>query len=397
MTDRQRVAPVNARPRPTPLGEVFYARTFALLTLFVLGFLSYRILLPLYAALAWAAFIAFLLHPLQIRLTRLLRGRNSIAASLLTVATILIVLGPLTGLGAAFAVQVDEVLKLAQRLASEQMSGQGAAGVGSDSLDTLAAGLQSRLGIEPSQLREWISEGSKAALQPLAAMGGKIFMGAVGTAFGFTITMFVLFFLLRDGGTMLATVHGLIPLPRPDKQRLFDHLSSVIHALIYGTGLTALIQGVLVGIGFAVLGLPAPVVFGVLAALFALLPLVGTPLVWVPAVVALAVQGRWVAAVILLAWGVVVSTIDNVLRPYFVSGRARIGALTVFIGVIGGVSAFGTVGLFLGPVVLSLGIALTRFMLETREQQNNARTVPTAPRNGPFRRANGNPVPRSEA
>mgnify|MGYP001226915462 FL=1 len=113
--------------------------------------------------------------------------------------------------------------------------------------------------------------------------------------------------------------------------------------------------------------------------------------------VALAVQGRWVAAVILLAWGVVVSTIDNVLRPYFVSGRARIGALTVFIGVIGGVSAFGTVGLFLGPVVLSLGIALTRFMLETREQQNNARTVPTAPRNGPFRRRNGNPVRRSEA
>lgn len=387
---------MNVRPRPTPLGEVFYARTFALLTLFVLGFLSYRILLPMYTALAWAAFIAFLLHPLQIRLAHLLRGRKSIAAGLLTIATVLVVLGPLTGLGAAFAVQVDEVLKIAQQLATEQMGGQGAAGAGASGLDTLATGLQSRLGIAPAQLREWAAEGSKVALQSLAAMGGKIFMGAVGTALGFTITMFVLFFLLRDGDTMLATVHGLIPLPRPDKRRLFDHLSSVIHALIYGTGLTALIQGVLVGIGFAVLGLPAPVVFGVLAALFALLPLVGTPLVWVPAVVVLAAQGRWVAAMVLLAWGIVVSTIDNVLRPYFVSGRARIGALTVFIGVIGGVSAFGTVGLFLGPVVLSLGIALTRFMLETREQQNSARPAQAPPHSAHARRINKNPTPKSE-
>lgn len=345
-------------PRTPVLGEVFYARTFALVALFVLGLLTFRIVQPLYTALAWAAFIAFLLYPLQVQLVRLLRGHANLAAGLLTLAAVLIVVGPLTGLAAAFISQVDDAFALAQRLNQQSSNG---------GFDWLPRILQEHLGVSPVQLRAVIEEGARRGLEMLASMSGRIFLGALGTAISFTITMFVLFFLLRDGARMLRTVRGLIPMSESDKRRLFAHVGAVTQALIYGTGLTALIQGALIGMGFAVLGLPAPVVFGVLAALLALLPLVGTPVVWVPAVIALATQGRWVAAAILLAWGIVVSTVDNVLRPLLVSGRARIGALTVFIGVIGGVSAFGAVGLFLGPVVLSLGLALVRFTLEMRQ------------------------------
>ena len=120
------------------------------------------------------------------------------------------------------------------------------------------------------------------------------------------------------------------------------------------------------GIGFAVAGLPSPIVFGVLAALFALVPMAGTPVVWVPAVIALAVQQRYYAAVALLAWGGFVVTIDNFLRPWLVSGRAQVGTLTVFIGVLGGVAAFGPIGIFLGPLVLALAVALVNFALEGR-------------------------------
>lgn len=365
------------QPRPPTLSEGFYARTFALLALFVLGFLTYRILLPLFGPLAWAAFIAFLLHPLHVRLTNLLRGRNNISSGLITAATVIIILGPLTGLAAAFASQVDDVLSIARRLAEQQM-GQGATGDGRGIFDGLPAFIQSNVGISPSELRGWIEQVARTVLQSVAALGGRIFVGALGTAVNFTVTMFVLFFLLRDGARMLTTIRGLIPMPAADKRRLFAHLGAVTHALIYGTGLTALVQGALVGVGFAAVGLPAPVVFGVLAALLALLPLVGTPVVWVPAVIVLATQGRWVAAIALLVWGVVVSTVDNVLRPVLVSGRARIGALTVFIGVIGGVSAFGAVGLFLGPVVLSLVMALAEFTLEMRRLQREARRPATA-------------------
>jgi predicted PurR-regulated permease PerM len=107
-------------------------------------------------------------------------------------------------------------------------------------------------------------------------------------------------------------------------------------------------------------------VFGVLAALLALVPLAGTPVVWVPAVLVLALQQRWYAAVFLLVWGGLVATLDNFLRPMLVSGRAEVGTLTVFIGVLGGVAAFGPIGVILGPLVLALVIALIRFALDVR-------------------------------
>jgi predicted PurR-regulated permease PerM len=349
---------------PPVSGEVFYARTVSVLTLILLGVLAYRILAPMFAALAWAALIAVLLYPLQVRLTRLLRARDTLAAGVLASVTVLFVLGPVTALAAAFAVQVDELLELAAQIARQEAQGAGAA---SGWLQLLLSRMEITFGVTPPQVREWIGEAAKAGLQLLAGLGGKIFVGALGTAFSFTVSMFVLFFLLRDGARMLITVRGLIPMSEADKRRLFTHLESVIQAVIYGSGLTALVQGALLGIGFALLGLPAPVVFGVLGAILALLPVVGTPLIWGPAVVMLATQDRWVAATILLVWGILVSTVDNVLRPILVSGRARIGALTVFLGVIGGVAAFGTVGLFLGPVVLSLCLALVRFSLEQRQ------------------------------
>jgi predicted PurR-regulated permease PerM len=183
---------------------------------------------------------------------------------------------------------------------------------------------------------------------------------------GFALMMFILFFAIRDSERMFRALRALVPLEEREKRQLFEHLASVTRALVYGTGVTAIVQGTLIALGFAVVGLPSPVVFGVLAALAALVPLAGTPVVWVPAVIVLAVQGRWTAALILLLWGGFVTTIDNFLRPWLVSGRAEIGALTVFLGVLGGVAAFGPIGLILGPLVLALALALVRFSLEKK-------------------------------
>jgi len=203
-------------------------------------------------------------------------------------------------------------------------------------------------------------------LQALGSLGRAAFLGALGTVVGFGLMMFILFFAIRDGKAMADTARALLPASEADKARLFRHLAAVTRALVYGTGVTALVQGALVGIGFAVVGLPSPIVFGVLAALGALIPLLGTPVVWVPAVIVLAAQGRWGAALFMAIWGIFVVTIDNFLRPWLVAGRAQIGALTVFIGVLGGISAFGPIGVILGPLVLALGIALIRFALETQ-------------------------------
>jgi predicted PurR-regulated permease PerM len=137
--------------------------------------------------------------------------------------------------------------------------------------------------------------------------------------------------------------------------------------VVFGSLLTALVQGALVGIGFALVGLPSPLVFGAVAAVTSLIPYIGTALIWVPAAGVLFLQGRWVAALFLIAWSVVVvSSADNVIRPLFISGRAQISTLPVFLGLIGGLSAFGAIGLVVGPVLVALTLTLLRFADEAR-------------------------------
>lgn len=361
---------MNLPQRAVPVRDRFYARSFALATALLLGIALYRIVQPFFGPLLWALFIAFLLHPLHVRLRARLRGRAQLSAVLLTVLTLFVVLGPLTGLSAAFAAQVGNLLQYVQSTVADQTRQNVFDLTNVPWMRETLAWLDGTFDINVAQVRGWISQTSRELLQTLASLGGRVFLGAIGTVFGFVVMIFMLFFFLRDGEEMVATMRELIPMSSAYKAKLFDHLAGVTRAMVYGTGLTALLQGVLVGLAFLFVGLPSPVVFGVIAALVALLPFGGTALVWGPAVIALAIQGRWGATIFLLLWGtLLVSLVDNVVRPLLVSGRAQVGTLTVFIGVLGGIAAFGAIGLFLGPLVLALIIALVRFMLEIRRAE----------------------------
>ena len=355
-------------PASTTSDQVFYARTFALVTLALLAYLLYLVLQPFFTPIAWALFIAFLLHPVHERLTRRLHGRPSLSATLLTIATFLLLVGPLAALATAFGAQAAELLRYAQGFAVEHRPEAASDLVDLPLVGPAIAWLQESVGISLAQIQAWAVEGARTVLKSLASLGRVAVLGALGTVVGFALMMFILFFAIRDVKAMFATLRALIPMAPAERGRLFDHLAGVTRAMVYGTGVTALVQGVLIGVGFAIVGLPSPIVFGVLATLFALVPLAGTPVVWVPAVLVLVVQERWYAAIFLLVWGVIVATVDNVLRPMLVSGRAQVSTLTVFIGVLGGVAAFGAIGVVLGPLVIALVIALIRFALDMRTQ-----------------------------
>jgi predicted PurR-regulated permease PerM len=178
--------------------------------------------------------------------------------------------------------------------------------------------------------------------------------------------LFLLFFIIRDGRDIARLGGALVPLEPARREVLATRLDSVARAVVQGTVLTALVQGLLLGISFAVVGLPAPVVFGVVGAVLSVVPFGGTALVWVPAVIALATRGDYSEAAILLACGLVVSSVDNFLKPLLISGRSPLPTLAVFIGVLGGLAAFGIIGLFLGPVVIALALALVEFAREHR-------------------------------
>jgi predicted PurR-regulated permease PerM len=350
-----------------PSDRTFYARTFAVVAAALIAYLLFLVLSPLAQPIAWALFIAFLLHPLHRWLTRKLRGRSAASAALLTALTVIVLLGPLGALGATFAAQLTELARRAQEFAVEHRPANFAELAEVPVVGPALAWVQETTGVTFAQIQAWAVEAAQAILKALAGLGRAAFLGALGTVIGFALMMFILFFAIRDSEGMFRALRALVPLEEREKSRLFDHLASVTRALVYGTGVTAIVQGTLIALGFAVVGLPSPLVFGVLAALAALVPLAGTPVVWVPAVIVLGMQGRWTAALVLLLWGGFVTTIDNFLRPWLVSGRAEIGALTVFIGVLGGVAAFGPIGLILGPLVLALALALIRFSLEKKD------------------------------
>lgn len=346
--------------------RVFYQRVLALGGIAVVAVLLYQILEPFFGPLAWAIFLGFLLQPLQARLTRGLRGRASISAFALTVLVVLLFLGPLTALAIAFARQAADLAgKLQLWIEQNQarnLSDLGHLPVIGPALDWLDENLQ----VSTTHVQAWMVEGSKKLFDQLATLGGTAFLGAVGTVLAFTVMLFLLFFFIRDGRAIARLGASLVPLPQERREDLAQRLASVTLAVVRGTVLTALIQGFLLGIGFAVVGLPAPVVFGVLAAILSVVPFGGTALVWAPAVVMLLMQGRYVSSGVLLAFGVVVSTVDNFLKPLLISDRTELPTLAVFIGVLGGLVAFGVIGLFLGPVVIALALALVSFARESK-------------------------------
>jgi len=345
---------------------VFYQRVLAIGGIAIVGFMLYQIIEPFLGPLAWAIFLGFMLQSWQSRLTKWLRGRASISAFALTMFVLVMFLGPLTALTIAFARQATELAARMQVWISAQQ------GTGLSKLDNIPGvgsalhWLDENVQVSAAHVQAWLAQGSKGLFDQLASLGGTAFLGAVGTVLAFTVMLFLLFFFIRDGRAIAKRGASLVPLAADRREDLADRLAAVTRAVVRGTVLTALIQGLLLGIGFAVVGLQAPVVFGVVGAVLSVVPFGGTALVWVPAVIFLAVQGHYTQAAVLLAFGVVVSTIDNFLKPLLISDRTELPTLGVFIGVIGGLAAFGIIGLFLGPVVIALALALVDF---TREKK----------------------------
>jgi predicted PurR-regulated permease PerM len=347
----------------------FYQRVFGLAAAAVLAFALYRILEPFLGPILWSLLLAFLLAPVNRRLRQALGGRAGTAAAVLTLAMTLLGLIPAALLATVFARQAADLVGRLQEAAVRYQIAQARDILRIPLLDRAVGWVVEVAGVTHGQIEGWIVGGGTAFLQTLIALTGTAFAGALNAFVGLVLTLFLLFFFVRDGEALVRTLLTLVPLDHRRKAHLVEHLAAVTRAVVLGTLITSLAQGALVGVALALVGLPSPVVFGVLAAVASLIPLVGTALVWVPAAGVLLVQGRWVAAIFMAVWGIViVGTADNVIRPRVVSGVAQISTLPVFLGLAGGAVAFGAIGLFLGPVIVALVIALVRFAEEARAE-----------------------------
>jgi predicted PurR-regulated permease PerM len=341
----------------------FYRRCFQLALAVLLGYALYRVLAPFFGALGWAAVLAFILYPLHERLTQRMQGRSTVSAAIFTLLTPLLVLAPLSVLGVVFAGQVARLVNYLRGFSLHSYA---------DALNRLAEypligrvvdWARANTAVSLAQVEGWITDGMQTVLKSAAATGGDVALGVFGTLFGFFMMLFMLFFFLRDGRTIVEALTQLIPVERARRTRLLKYLGDVTRAVVYGSTATAVIAGAIVGVGYALVGTPAAVVYGVVGLIAAFLPS-GASIVLVPGVLYRAYEGRWGAAIFLTCWIGVLLVTENLVRPLLMKHQVSVSTLAVFLGAIGGVAAYGVLGLVIGPVLLSFVVALVRVAQE---------------------------------
>jgi len=317
----------------------------------LLAYLSFEVSFPLVKPIAWAALISFSIYPLYLRMRRRRPFRSSanLAAATITCLVVFLVLVPcFYGIFLAFKEGARLHQFFTEIMAAMETSGDGALAVLLP--ENIVEKIRPWMERYPF-LRTWVRQG--------ASWGTSAAIEAFGSTFSyiyyFTIIVVANFFLVRDGHRIVRFLQEIIPLPPGESEVFLNRARQILKAVVYGVILTALAQGAAGGIGWLIAGLPSPLLFGALMVFFALIPFLGTAIVWVPGAAYLLAVSDITGGILLLAWGIlVVSMVGRFLHPYFISGGGNAHLFIVFIGVVGGLAAWGILGLFMGPLVVSL-------------------------------------------
>lgn len=330
-----------------------FRTAFVLLLVLAISIAFFWVVLPFFQPLLLGALLAGLCHPLYRWVTRLLRGRVSLAAGLTLLMLFIVIVGPFT----AF---IGLVLRQAVAISNEAIPWV-QQHLGTASAFDVHNWLVQRF---PS-LGRYIPEQQQIAdnaAQAAKAIGGFLVAGATqvtaGTA-GFLLNLFVMlyamFYFLRDGREILEKILYYTPLSHRDEIQVLERLTSVTRAAIKGTLVIGFVQGALGGIAFAAVGIGGAAFWATIMMVLSIVPGIGSALVWGPAVIYLYVIGRPVAATLLLIWcAAVVSAIDNVIRPKLVGKDAKMPDLLILVGTLGGLLVFGPIGFIIGPLICGL-------------------------------------------
>jgi predicted PurR-regulated permease PerM len=341
-------------------------RTSLIFLLILVGialFFCYLLVAPFLKPIIFSVVLAVLSYPLHALIHRWIRNRNLAALSstalvilFLTSASIFLAQAVVSGLRDIYE-SLSTSGDTRERLALYVIH-----------LSERAVELAGRyIPIAIPNLRTAIVNQAEKAIAGLLAWSA----GAIGSATALlidaAIAFFILFFLLRDGRNLVRRLAVVLPLPALQVSRLFACVKTTLDAIVFGTLAIAAIQGILAGLAFWALGLASAALWGVVTALCALLPVIGTTFVLLPAISMLLFSGHWIKGLILLVWAVIViHPVDNVLRPYLIGERVKLSTLYVFFALLGGLRAFGALGIFVGPLILAITVALFTFLREQK-------------------------------
>lgn len=308
--------------------------------------LAFFLFLPFLTTIALAGTFAIVLNPFQERLTKLFRGRATLATIVTMLLLFVLLLLPLSFV-------VFQVFQ-ESRDVYQTISGNSDAYIQAISqlFDRWIKPYAPTFNLEISSM---LRQGASYLVGHL----GTIFSGTAQTVLSLFLGLITLFYFLRDGKKFVQTFTELSPLPDRYDENIVKHLNGAVNSVIRGSVFIALIQGAFTGIGFWIFGVPNPALWGSIAAICALIPGVGTSLVLIPAIAYLFFSGETVQGVGMLLWGMfAVGTIDNILGPQLVGQHIKIHPIFILFSVLGGISMFGPFGFIFGPLVMSLLVAL---------------------------------------
>lgn len=348
--------------------QQLFAAFFFAAFLFLL-FQLYALFAVFLVPLIWTTILVLTFYPLYSLVLRVFRGRRTLASLTMTIFVIIIVAVPIVLFS---GVLTTEVVGFYQQVHVAVQSGE-LARMLSGWEETYIGQLWERWGpqIEAFELDlpGLALSGANASSQYILGQVRDVAQNLFRFLFGFLVMSFSLFFVFRDGEDFYHTIRDLLPMEPAHKEAIFLRLYETVSAVVQGMVATAVTQGVLAGLGFWAVGISFSFFLACLSAFFAMLPIGGAAAVWLPCVVYLAISGLWGKAIGLLLWGTfAVSMVDNFLKPYIIGGRANLPTVFLFFGILGGLQAYGFLGMFLGPVVLGAIMAFVKIYREEYAQ-----------------------------
>jgi predicted PurR-regulated permease PerM len=315
--------------------------------------------------LVWAGLLTVVFYPVFRRILKFARGKRTAASLVTCLLILLLIVLPVTSLAAMIT---------QQSVALYHSIENSLAAPGGDAASRLE-GIRNRpvVAWAEHQVRRWFGASDadlenyarqifSAASRWVVSRGPSLLAGAGGLLFSFLLMFITMFFLFRDGPALMEIISASNPLPERYESEIVRKFQDVSYATFFGSILTAMVQGLAAALLFWALGVPSPLFWGAIVALVSLVPVVGAFLVWVPMASYFYLNGQTTRGIVLLAiGGIVVSSIDNVLKPMIIQGRTNMHPLLVFLGVLGGLQVFGFLGILLGPLIITVFLSFLNF------------------------------------
>ncbi len=299
------------------------------------------ILSPFFTTLILGASFAIVLHPIHTWLrSKVTKGREWIAALLTTLFFIIVLAGPLFGIGVLVFKQSESVY---QSITNSSSAGP--------FLDTIGRSVESVL---PPGFEFDIHDKLAELVTFVSSNVATFFSATLSTIFGFLLMILAIFYFLKDGSEWKKSLVKLSPLPNMADNKIFEKIKAAVNGVIKGYLLIAVAQGILSGVGMAIFNVPNPALFGVLAGIASLIPSIGTAIVAVPVILFLLATGETANAIGFGIWAAaLVGMVDNLLNPYIVGSKLKVPPLLILFAVLGGISLLGPVGILIGPLAMS--------------------------------------------